>query len=141
MKNYLTLSLLFTLFLFTSKATFAQKKNNNAESSSYLKLSDEKFKEIETKVYEMEGVIPVPILLEGYSRRELVAFYIQSYSDNILETWMDFAFNKMHKFAESKPTEEQDKLFKEIMAKGNSRENCFNFMMHMTKEQIKVVGY
>lgn len=66
---------------------------------------DEKSAEIEAKVHLQED--RSPIIIEGYSKAELVAFYIQSYSDETIATWVDFAYKKMHRFEESKPSEEQ----------------------------------
>ncbi len=121
---------LFLLLLFVSSCATSQK---------YLELTDAKFKEIEAEMYKQDDWNPIRI--EGYSKEELVAFYIKSYGDESISNWMEFAYKKMHRFEESKPTQEQEKEFKRLMELEHNRENTFYFMMHMTPEQIETVGY
>ena len=83
----------------------------------------------------------IPILIEGFSKSELVAFYIQSYSDKTISTWVEFAYNKMSKFESIKPSAEQDIEFKKIIGLPRNAENMYKFMMIMTEEQIESVGY
>ncbi|MFK7787646.1 MAG: hypothetical protein AB8B56_21165 [Crocinitomicaceae bacterium] len=128
-------SILFALFLtglYISTGCATQK-------NVYTVLSDETFKEIEAKVHQQEDWNPIRI--EGYSKAELVSFYIQSYSDDIVETWADMAYKKMHRFEKANPTEKQDSEFKKLMALPRTRENMHQFMMLMTENQIETVGY
>ncbi len=82
-----------------------------------------------------------PIKIEGYKKAELVAFYMQSYNEKTISTWVDFAYKKMQKFEKSKPTKEQIIEFEKIIKLPRTKENAFNFMMLMTKIQIETVGY
>ncbi|MEM9981073.1 MAG: hypothetical protein AAF734_01175 [Bacteroidota bacterium] len=135
-----------TLFLLLSAAVFACNTNTQTstptstqEKEGYQVFSEEKFKEIETE-YENRD-IEQPIELEGYTKAELVSFYVQSYNDEQIKDWVDFAYDKMHNFQESDPTYEQEMSFREVLALPRTRENMHAFIMLMTKEQIEVVGY
>lgn len=137
-------TLIFTLFLssfylITSCATQPEVKEKFESQDSYTVLSQEKFDEIQAKVHLQEDWIP--IRLEGYSKAELVSFYIQSYLETTVETWVDFAYNKMHRFEETKPTDEQEVQFLKFIDMPRTRENMHKFMMLMTYDQIETVGY
>lgn len=128
-------SILFALFLTGLYLTTGCATQKNA----YVVLSEETFKEIETKVHQQEDWNPIRI--EGYSKSQLVSFYIQSYSDETVKTWADMAYKKMHRFEDANPTEKQESDFKKLMELPRTRENMHKFMMLMTTEQIETVGY
>jgi len=137
-------TILLSLFLIGASALFsnqviAQETSPTIEQESYRVLSEEKFKEIEAKVYAQDDWSP--IILEGYSKSELVCFYIQSYSDDTIATWVDWAHKKIHNFEESKPTSHQERKFQKIKTLPRTRENVYDFMMEMTTVQIETVGY
>ncbi|MDG1332324.1 MAG: hypothetical protein P8P74_08330 [Crocinitomicaceae bacterium] len=136
MKALFLTSILACLYLL---AGCAIQKEIKEPENAYTVLSEEKFKEIEAKVHLQEDWNPIRV--EGYSKAELVAFYIQSYSDETVSTWVDFAYKKMNRFTESKPTAEQNAEFKKLMILERTKENMHKFMMLMTTEQIETVGY
>lgn len=130
------------LFIALTTASFAQVKSNakaDKEDISYIEISKEKFAEIEAKMNKQPFWSPIKI--EGYKKAELVAFYMQSYNEKTISTWVDFAYKKMQKFEKSKPTKEQIIEFEKIIKLPRTKENAFNFMMLMTKIQIETVGY
>ena len=134
-KNSLILLFICLIFSFTSTLSKAQ----TAESSDYVVLSEAEFKAIEADLEQQQDYIP--ILIEGYSKAELVAFYIQSYNEDILATWVDFAFEKIQNFEAVKPSAEQKEQLSAILKLPRNAENSFQFMMLMTTEQIETVGY
>ncbi len=121
------------ILLLTTAGIFAQ------DQSEYIVLSAEKYKEIEEKMFEMDDWIPIAI--EGYSKAELVAFYIQSYSEESISTWVDFAYKKMKNSPNVKPTAQQEPEFQKILKLPRGPENTHKFMMLMTRDQIEYVGY
>ena len=82
-----------------------------------------------------------PILIEGYPKNELVAFYIQSYEDSTILTWVDFAYNKIHSFEKLKPDSHQERKMQKSKLLPRTKENMHGFMMIMTTEQIEAIGY
>jgi len=135
-----TLVILLVIFSLTAPCTiYAQEVQTSQQEEKYHVLSDKKFKEIEAKVYEQDDWSP--IILEGYSKSELVCFYIQSYSDETISTWADWAYKKIHNFEQSKPTSQQERTFQRIKTLPRTRENVYEFMMEMTTVQIETVGY
>lgn len=131
--KFLTKGLLISTILLGTNLVFAQ------DASEYIVLSPEQYKVIEDKMYKQEDWIP--ILIEGHSKAELVAFYVQSYSENTVATWVDKAYEKMHKYQTSKPSAEQDAEFKKMLDLPRTAKNMHGFMMIMTAEQIETVGY
>lgn len=132
---------LLTYCLFTNPSvSYSQSNNSTQQKMNYVILSTEKYNEIDAKQDLQNGD---PITIKGYTKEELVAFYIQKYSKSkeIISSWVDFAFKKMHSFEESKPTAQQDIEFRKILDLPRTSENAYYFMMLMTVEQIKTVGY
>lgn len=82
-----------------------------------------------------------PIKLKGFNKKELATFYMQSYNDEIISTWVDFAYKKMKRFKLIVENSEQDKNFNKLIKLPRNFDNSFRFMMLMTKEQIRTVGY
>ncbi len=108
-------------------------------SHSYTPLTEERFNQIEdllAKQIELN-----PIIIKDVPRGELIKFYIKSYNDDIVSTWMDFAYKKMTKAKAIEIDSIQDKSLKEIMKLKQNRANMFKFMSAMTNEQITIVGY
>ena len=139
MKTIFIAAFLAFSYLVSGCATQPENKELIIPGNSYTVISDEKFAEIEANVFLQEDWSP--IILEGYPKAELVAFYIQSYSDETIATWADFAYKKMHRFEESTPSSEQEIAFKELLDLPRSAENAHQFMMLMTTSQIETVGY
>lgn len=120
----------------------AQEKTSEAITLSqekYTPLTDERFNQIEDLANQMEDLIPIRI--KDVPRDELIKFYIQSYNDKIINTWMDFAYKKMTKFNLVELGSLQDKTFKTLMESEQNRANMFKFMSTMTDKQIETVGY
>ena len=109
------------------------------EQAVFVPLTKERFTEIE-KLNEEQDWCP-PILIKGVERNELIAFYIKSYSDETISSWVDWAFKKMNSFKESIPSAEQVIEFEKIMKLPRNRENTFLFMSEMTDVQFETVGY
>lgn len=116
---------------------FQEEINTDYDGSQYIILTDEKFKEIESKMELQDDWNP--IIIKGYSKAELVAFYVQTYSDETIATWVDFAYKKILNFENISP--EQDAAFQKVLGLPRSKENAHRFMMLMTTEQIETVGY
>ncbi len=131
--KFLIKGLLISSILLGTNLIYAQ------DVDEYVILSPEQYKVIEDKMFKQEDWIP--ILIEGHTKAELVAFYVQSYSENTIATWVDKAYEKMHKYQTSKPSEEQDAEFKKILDLPRTAKNMHGFMMIMTAEQIETVGY
>lgn len=131
--KFLIKGLLISTILLGTNLIYAQ------DVDEYVILSPEQYKVIEDKMFKQEDWIP--ILIEGHTKAELVAFYVQSYSENTIATWVDKAYEKMHKYQTSKPSEEQDVEFKKILDLPRTAKNMHGFMMIMTAEQIETVGY
>ena len=139
MKTLFIATFLTCCYLISSCATHPESKEAIPQEIEYVVISNEKFAEIEAKMNLQEDWNP--IIIEGFSKSELVAFYIQSYSEEIISTWADFAYKKMHRFEEAKPSEDQETAFKKILELPRSAENMHRFMMLMTTKQIETVGY
>lgn len=105
----------------------------------YVFLSPEKFAAIKTEMEKQDDWSP--ILIEGYPKNELVAFYIQSYADSTILTWVDVAYNKIHSFDKIKPDSHQERKMQKSKLLPRTKENMHAFMMIMTTEQIEVVGF
>ena len=105
----------------------------------YIVLSPEKFAAIKAEMEKQDDWSP--ILIEGYPKNELVAFYIQSYSDSTILTWVDFAYNKIHSFENTKPDAHQERKMQKSKLLPRTKENMHQFMMLMTTEQIEAVGF
>ena len=82
-----------------------------------------------------------PILIEGYPKNELVAFYIQSYEESTILTWVDFAYKKIHSYEKIKPQPQQERKLQKSKTLPRTAENMHGFMMLMTTEQIEAIGY
>ena len=133
---------LLFIFLFTahSGVTYSQDRGATTQTENeYVVLSTEKFAEIEAKMNLQDDWNPIRI--EGYSKAELVAFYIQSYSDETIAIWADFAYKKIHSFEDTVPSDDQKITLKKILELPKTAENAHRFMMNMTIEQIEAVGY
>ena len=105
----------------------------------YIPLSKVRFAEIESAMEKQATWTPID--LKGFSKKELVTFYMQSYNDKIISTWVDFAYKKMKKFNLIKENSEEDKNFNKLIKLPRNFDNAFRFMMLMTKEQVETVGY
>ena len=114
-------------------------KTTLQKEGKYVNLSSEKFAEIKAEMEKQDDWSP--ILIDGYSKNELVAFYIQSYADSTILTWVDFAYNKIHSFDKIKPNPHQERKMQKSKLLPRTKENMHAFMMIMTTEQIEVVGF
>ena len=114
-------------------------KTSLQKEGKYVFLSPEKFAEIKTEMEKQDDWSP--ILIEGYPKNELVAFYIQSYADSTILTWVDFAYNKIHSFDKIKPNPHQERKMQKSKLLPRTKENMHGFMMLMTTEQIEAVGF
>ncbi len=132
------LALTFSIFA-QNLETGAKQSSQNNLNLKYVPISKALFDKINADMEKQDDWIPIKI--GGYTKKELVAFYIQSYNDNILSTWADFAYKKMKRFNMIEENSTQNKQFQKIMELPRNAENSFRFMMIMTKEQIETVGY
>lgn len=105
----------------------------------YVVLTPEKFAEIKAENEKEED--RSPILIEGYPKNELVAFYIQSYDESTILTWVDYAYNKVHSFDKTKPDSHQERKMQKSKLLPRTKENMHRFMMLLTIEQIQAIGY
>lgn len=138
MKNILFIIGLSVLSL-NSFAQVDNKETTTLEKMTYTPLTEERFNQIEDYANELEDLIPINI--QNVPREELIKFYIQSYNDRIISTWMDFAYKKMTKLNLLTKDSTQDKTFKKLMQLEQNKANMFLFMTKMTNEQIAAVGY
>ncbi len=129
----------FGVFSLNSFAQVDNKETTTLEKTTYTPLNEERFNQIEDLANELEVLIPIKI--QNVPREELIKFYIQSYNDRIISTWMDFAYKKMTKFNLITINSIQDKTFKKLMQLEQNKANMFLFMTKMTNEQIATVGY
>jgi len=114
-------------------------KTTLQKEGKYVILSPEKFAKIKAEMEKQDDWSP--ILIDGYSKNELVAFYIQSYADSTILTWVDFAYNKIHSFDKIKPDPHQERKMQKSKLLPRTKENMHGFMMLMTTEQIEAVGF
>lgn len=108
-------------------------------NESYIPLTEERFNQIEDLLNQKADFNPISI--KDVPRNELIKFYIKSYNDEIVSTWMNFAYKKMMKAKVIEVGSTQDKSLKKIMELKQNRANMFEFMSTMTNEQITAVGY
>ena len=96
------ISVLASTFVVFPGQSFSQEtKNIHQKEGKYVVLSAEKFAEIKAEMEKQDDWSP--ILIEGYPKNELVAFYIQSYDESTILTWVDFAYNKIQSLEKLKP--------------------------------------
>ena len=120
--------------------SFSQEtKTSIQKEGKYIILSPEKFSAIKAEMEKQND--RSPILIKGYPKNELVAFYIQSYTDSTILTWVDFAYNKIHSFENTKPDAHQERKMQKSKLLPRTKENMHQFMMLMTTEQIQAVGF
>ena len=120
--------------------SFSQETTTSIQKESkYIILTPEKFSAIKVDMEKQND--GSPILLKGYPKNELVAFYIQSYTDSTILTWLDFAYNKIHSFENTKPDAHQERKMQKSKLLPRTKENMHQFMMLMTTEQIQAVGF
>ena len=108
-------------------------------SEKYTPLTEERFNQIEDLLSQQPEFIPIKI--KEVPRGELIKFYISSCNDDIVSTWMDFAYKKMTKSNQVEVGSTQDKIFKRLMKLEQNRASMFQFMSSMTDEQIAAIGY
>ena len=140
--QYLTLTLFITLLLIGCSTDIQQTNNTKItteiKDDPYISISNERFNEIENLLDSCKQNLSN---LKGCTKEELVKFYIQSYSDETINKWIDWAYKKMKSFEDSSPTEEQDVEFKKLLDLPRNKNNMLKFMMVMKTEQIQIVGY
>ena len=121
------------------KATFSQTNNKTEQKEGgYIILSTEKYAEIEAEMDKQDDW--APILIEGFPKNELVAFYVQSYKESIILSWVDYAYKKIHTYEISKPEPQQERKLQKSKTLPRTRENMHGFMMLLTIKQIEVIG-
>ena len=86
-------------------------------------------------------MIGLPSLSKAIRKNELVAFYIQSYDESTILTWVDFAYNKIQSLEKLKPDSHQERKMQKSKLLPRTKENMHGFMMLMTTDQIEAVGY
>jgi hypothetical protein len=127
-------------FVVSPNQSFSQEtKTILQKEGRYVILSPEKFAEIKAEMEKQDDWSP--ILIEGFPKNELVAFYIQSYADSTILTWVDYAYNKIHSSENTKPDAHQERKMQKSKLLPRTKENMHGFMMIMTTEQIEVVGF
>ena len=126
-------------FVFVPVEVVAPKAKTSQDSKTYVPISKEKFKEIETAMHLQDDWIP--ILLEGFTKSELVSFYIESYGESTVKTWGNWACGKLRKSTSAKPTADQEQKFQKILALPQTKDTMYDLMMLMTTKQIELIGY
>jgi len=140
MKTLLYIFFLSVLFIALPGTTYAQENTTTSQKEGgYVILTKEKFAEIEAEMNKQDDWSP--ILIEGYPKNELVAFYIQSYEDSTIATWVDWAYKKIHSFEYTKPEPHQERKLQKSKLLPRTRENTHAFMMLLTTKQIEAIGY
>ena len=127
-------------FVVSPNQSFSQEtKTSLQKEGKYVILSPEKFTKIKAEMEKQDDWSP--ILIDGYSKNELVAFYIQSYADSTILTWVDYAYNKIHSSENTKPDAHQERKMQKSKLLPRTKENMHEFMMLMSIEQIEAIGY
>ena len=139
---------MFKLYIFITVLAFTiipnlsfsqETKTNLQKDGVYVILSSEKFAAIKAEMEKQADWSP--ILIEGFPKNELVAFYIQSYDESTILTWVDYAYNKVHSFDKTKPDSHQERKMQKSKLLPRTKENMHGFMMLLTIEQIEAIGY
>ena len=131
--------LAFTFVVFPGQSFSQETKTILQKELGYVVLTPEKFAAIKAEMEKQDDW--TPILIEGYPKNELVAFYIQSYDESTILTWVDFAYNKIHSFEKLKPDSHQERKMQKSKLLPRTKENMHGFMMLLTIEQIEAIGY
>ena len=131
--------LAFTFIVFPGQSFSQETKTILQKEGRYVILSPEKFAAIKAEMEKQDDWSP--ILLEGYPKNELVAFYIQSYDESTILTWVDFAYNKIHSFDKIKLDPHQERKMQKSKLLPRTKENMHGFMMLLTVDQIETIGY
>ena len=127
-------------FTIIPNLSFSQETKTNLQKEGvYVILSSEKFAAIKAEMEKQADWSP--ILIEGFPKNELVAFYIQSYEDSTILSWVDLAYKKIHSFENTKPEAHQERKMQKSKLLPRTRENMHAFMMLLTTEQIEVIGF
>ena len=139
-KSIILITFFALAFVVTPYQSFSQEtKTSIQREGKYVFLSPEKFAEIKTEMEKQDDWSP--ILIQGYPKNELVAFYIQSYDESTILTWVDYAYNKVHSFDKTKPDSHQERKMQKSKLLPRTKENMHGFMMLLTIEQIEAMGY
>jgi hypothetical protein len=139
-KSIILITFLALASVVVPNQSFSQEsKASLQKEGGYIILSPEKFTEIKTEMSKQDDFSP--ILIKGYPKNELAAFYIQSYDESTILTWVDFAYNKIHSFENTKPDSHQERKMQKSKLLPRTKENMHAFMMLMTTEQIEAIGY
>ena len=131
--------LAFTFVVFPGQSFSQETKTILQKELGYVVLTPEKFAEIKAEMEKQDDW--TPILIEGFPKNELVAFYIQSYDESTILTWVDYAYNKVHSFDKTKPDSHQERKMQKSKLLPRTKENMHGFMMLLTIEQIEAIGY
>ena len=131
--------LAFAFVVFPGQSFSQETKTILQKEGRYIILSPEKFAAIKAEMEKQDDWSP--ILIEGYPKNELVAFYIQSYDESTILTWVDYAYNKVHSFDKTKPDSHQERKMQKSKLLPRTKENMHGFMMLLTIEQIEAIGY
>ena len=131
--------LAFTFVVFPGQSFSQETKTILQKELGYVVLTPEKFAEIKAEMEKQDDWSP--ILIQGYPKNELVAFYIQSYDESTILTWVDYAYNKVHSFDKTKPDSHQERKMQKSKLLPRTKENMHGFMMLLTIEQIEAIGY
>jgi hypothetical protein len=131
--------LAFTFVVFPGQSFSQETKTILQKEGRYIILSPEKFAAIKAEMEKQDDWSP--ILIEGFPKNELVAFYIQSYDDSTILTWVDYAYNNIHGSENTKPDAHQERKMQKSKLLPRTKENMHRFMMLLTIEQIQAIGY
>jgi hypothetical protein len=118
--------------------TTPEPRREEPADDAYEPLSRARFEEIEALMAKREVS---PIELAEIARVERIKFHIDSYTDEMVERYPAFAFEKMDRFEESRVSEAQRPRFEVLVAAPHTRANMFAMMTIMSDRQIQVVGY
>lgn len=129
----------FLASLITLSLNYTAQEQSAITSKTYTSLTEERFNQIEDLLSEQPELIPIKI--EEVPRGELIKFYIKSYNDDIVSTWMEFALKKMKNAKVIDLESKQYKALKSYMTLERNRANMFQFMSSLTNEQITAIGF
>ena len=131
--------LAFTFVVFPGQSFSQETKTILQKELGYVVLTPEKFAEIKAEMEKQDDWSP--ILIQGYPKNELVAFYIQSYDESTILTWVDYAYNNIHGSENTKSDAHQERKMQKSKLLPRTKENMHAFMMLLTTEQIEVIGF
>ncbi|MDH5679951.1 MAG: hypothetical protein OEZ36_00070 [Spirochaetota bacterium] len=108
-----------------------------SSGSSYKPLDKSLVNEM-TAQYQRDK-LDHPLDLKGYSRPQIITFCAQTVPADWVKRWPGFAYRKLQKY--NKVSGDQEKALRQLLRLERNRASIYKFMLLLTDEQIKTVGY